>query len=281
MNLLKSLYVSSFLTAAMVLTGYSAWQLWQLASLNSPWTGALIAGAAPAIFFMRLFIFPVARTGDRLWGVLAGGVVGTAVAAMMGGGLPTVLAATVGIAGTLMYDGWFSRFKQRSTAALEPGKPLPSFTLQDADGNNYPSETLNNKPTIWMFYRGNWCPFCVAQIKELAAQYRELEQRGAQVILISPQSEGHTRSLAKKFDVPMKFLIDVENQAARTLDIFAENGLPTGMQALGYDSDVPMPTVFITDANRKIIYADLTDNYRIRPEPDEFLRVLDQGAATA
>jgi hypothetical protein len=37
-----------------------------------------------------------------------------------------------------------------------------------------------------------------------------------------------------------------------------------------------MPTVIITDEQGKIIFADLTDNYRVRPEPETFLRVLDE-----
>ena len=281
MNLLKSLFVSGFLTAAMLLSVAAIWQLFQAGSLNSPWLGALIAGGTPFAFFMRVFIRPSPRTGQRLWGVLAGGVIGTGLAALLGGGLPLLLAALVGIAGTLLYDLWFSRFGQRDSSVLAVGQPLPSFQLQDTEGQSYSSDQLSTQPTIWMFYRGNWCPFCMAQIREVAAQYRALEQRGAQVILISPQSEAHTRSLARKFDVPMKFLIDTDNQAARRLGVFAENGLPTGMQALGYDSDVPLPTVFITGADGRILYADLTDNYRIRPEPDEFLRVLDQTGAAA
>jgi hypothetical protein len=51
-------------------------------------------------------------------------------------------------------------------------------------------------------------------------------------------------------------------------------GLPFGMQLLGYDSDTVMPTVIITDDEGKIIFADLTDNYRVRPEPETFMRVL-------
>jgi len=37
-----------------------------------------------------------------------------------------------------------------------------------------------------------------------------------------------------------------------------------------------LPTVIITDAEGKIIFADLTDNYRVRPEPDTFLKVIDE-----
>ena len=63
---------------------------------------------------------------------------------------------------------------------------------------------------------------------------------------------------------------------AKQLDIFHENGLPTGFQALGYNSDVIMPTVIITDKNNNIIFTDLTDNYRVRPEPNTFLKIIDK-----
>ena len=36
-----------------------------------------------------------------------------------------------------------------------------------------------------------------------------------------------------------------------------------------------LPTVLITDARGEIRYVDLADNYRVRPEPSVFLRVLD------
>ena len=36
-----------------------------------------------------------------------------------------------------------------------------------------------------------------------------------------------------------------------------------------------MPTILITDAGGKLIFADLTDNYRVRPEPETFLKILD------
>ena len=72
----------------------------------------------------------------------------------------------------------------------------------------------------------------------------------------------------------MLFLVDKDNRAAKALDILSENGTPTGLELLGYDSDTVMPTVLITDEKGKIIFADLTDNYRVRPEPDTFIEVL-------
>ena len=96
--------------------------------------------------------------------------------------------------------------------------------------------------------------------------------------MISPQSHRHTKSLAKKFDVGFHFLVDVQNKVAKQLRIDAENSLPFGLQVFGYENDTVLPTVLITNSKGKIIFADLTDNYRVRPEPATFLRILDEHA---
>jgi len=123
-----------------------------------------------------------------------------------------------------------------------------------------------------MFYRGNWCPFCNVQVKELAAGYREIEALGAQVVLISPQSAGHSRTLVAKFEVPMIFLVDEGNAAARRLGIQHPGGTPLGL--VGYDSETVLPTAVVLDADGVVKLSDQTDNYRFRPDPALFIEVL-------
>ena len=184
-------------------------------------------------------------------------------------------ALLVGTGGSLLYIFWYSRF-DAAPATLAAGQKLPAFTLIDAQGRRVHSAELTERPAVWMFFRGNWCPLCMAQIREIAAEYRALQQRGVELLLVSPQPERNTAELARRFDVPLRFFTDRDNAAARTLGIVVDGGLPAGLQALGYDADVPRPTVLITDAGGRIVYSDLTDNYRIRPEPGEFLRVIDR-----
>ncbi|MFT4765124.1 MAG: peroxiredoxin [Oleispira sp.] len=187
----------------------------------------------------------------------------------------STVAIMTALAGNLLYVFWYSRFGREQNALLEVGKALPEFSLKDASGNVITSQEIGAQASLIMFYRGNWCPLCMAQIKEVAGQYQELESRGIKIYMVSPQSEGHTKDLAKRFGVDMNFLIDEDSKAASKLQIIAENGLPMGLQALGYDSDTVMPTVIMTNEKGKIIFADLTDNYRVRPEPEDFLKVFD------
>ena len=277
--MIKSIFVTSFImaanaamVAAIVAMVKSGWQ--------SPWLGTLIACGVPAMFFNLLLIKPRARTSQNLYSLILAGAVGSAVALYLGAPLvswPVGLAIVVGLLASLAYVFWYSRFGHPSNQALAEGAQLAPFELIE-NGQRFNTAEMTHKPALWIFYRGNWCPLCMAQIKEIAAQYRELARRGVEVFLVSPQKEENSIALSKKFDAPMRFMTDPDNRAAETLGILVKGGLPAGFQAMGYDSDVPRPTVFITAPGGKILYLDMTDNYRVRPEPQVFFSVLEKHA---
>ena len=279
MHRLKSLYVSAYISGSV--TGLVvALAMVAEDGLGSPWLGTALACAAPAAFFATVFALPIARTSPNLHVVLAAGAAGTLLCLARGAGIaapPTLVAAAVGVVGTLLYVYWYSRFGAPGNDALGEGAALPAFALVE-HGREVASAALLDRPALWIFYRGNWCPICVAQVREICAQYRELARRGVEVFLVSPQPEANSAALAARCDAPLRFMTDRDNRAAEVLGIRERFGLPAGMQALGYDSDVPRPTVFITAAGGRILYRDLTDNYRVRPEPAQYFAVLDRFA---
>lgn len=276
MHRLKSFFVSTYMMALLVALVWAGLHLAREPQNLAYW-GVVLASGVPMGFFTRLFLVPVARTGANLNWIPVAGVVGTLMALVsQGAGAGAAVAAANGILLALIYIHWYSSFGRRATTSLLVGGTLPEVTLETLDGRRLSTRELTQQTALWMFYRGNWCPLCMAQIREVAAEYRRLHERGVEVYLISPQSQEHSQSLAQRFDAPMQFLRDPHNQTAARLGILAKGGLPMGMQALGYESDVPMPTVFITAPGGRIVYSDLTDNYRIRPEPAEFMAALDR-----
>lgn len=272
---IKSLFISAYMSALAGALIWSALTLWNAPHSLGHW-GVLLASGAPMAFFARLFLAPVARTSPKLTWIPLLGLIGSGIALATDGlGTPLAVAFANGVLLSLAYIHWYSRFEAREGSALAVGGAMPDLTLLDLDGQALSTASLTRQTALWIFFRGNWCPLCMAQIREVAAEYRQLQARGVEVYLISPQPQEHSRSLAERFQAPMRFLQDVDNRAAARLGILAEGGLPVGMQVLGYDSDVPMPTVFITAPGGRIVYSDLTDNYRIRPEPSEFTKALD------
>ena len=273
----KSIFVSFYMTAAMMITVFATNSLLKSDDYIT-WGGVILTTAPFMIVISWVMLFKnIARTSARFPLLIVLAVVGVIAAAWgytQGGSPLAPLLALAGLGGFLVYDYWYSSFPGRTSQQLQPGQSLPQFELLDTAGESVSSSTLTDRPVIWMFYRGNWCPLCMAQIKELAGQYRQLQDMGVRVALISPQPHKFMIGLAKKFDVAFDFLTDKENRAAKALGIAHANGLPMGMQVLGYDSDTVLPTVVITDTGGRILWSDETDNYRIRPEPELFLAVL-------
>jgi len=285
LNLIKSIFISTFPVIALAI---AAWSATQIAQTGFSWqyAGAFLASFPIVLFFALVFLNKRPRTSANLmpWTItIAIGMMLSIIGLTAKNGMGVSLAAGANSL-WLMYVFWYSRFNDRATnSVLKVGQTLPDFSLEDAQAKQVSANGFKGNPSIYLFYRGNWCPLCMAQIKEIAAQYKELEKRGVNMVLISPQPHKYTASLARKFQVGFHFLVDKGNEVATKLNILGKNGLPFGFQVLGYDSDTVMPTIIITDKNGKILFADLTDNYRVRPEPSTFLAILDgkNAASTA
>ena len=281
LNRIKAAYVGGYLIFCYVVTGFALWQLISHDSTQTvviSWFGVVLVTAPLALLIGFMMVKPVvARTSRHLPELhlpivlgLAASVYGHLQSGMI---LPLVLAV-IGYIGFLLYVHWYSVYRRPANVHLQAGSTLPEFNLTDTDGNQVPSHKLLQQTSIILFYRGNWCPLCMAQIKEVVASYHKLADLGAQVVLVSPQPHSQTRLLAKKFNVDFKFMTDKNNAAARTLGIVSEFGIPTGLEAMGYNREAPMPTVIITNQEGKVIWAHETDNYRVRPEPETFLEAI-------
>jgi len=284
LNLLKSIFISSFVPWLAFVTIYSFIQLARGTEPLLSWLGLALAAFAPLAFFVKAFLFKSARTPRHPveYSILSGaGLAMTMAMSYRYGDAAGIMHiwAFITLLLWLIYLRWYSVFKDRDSASLSVGSPLPLFQLETMDNHTVSSESFMAKPHLLLFYRGNWCPFCTAQVAELAEAYQRLEALGVTIVLISPQSIKKNLQLAAKFDVPMFFLRDRDNEAAKILGILHEWGTPMGMQVLGYDSDTVLPTVILTNAKGEIVFADQTDNYRVRPEPEVFEKLIVESQA--
>ena len=275
--MLKSIYIIAYIVLSVTVAVSAVDQLIATRNVLS-WGGVLLAYVPfLAVLAWVTVLQSTPRTSARFPTLIVLAVVGVLASTwgyVNGGSLAAALLAGGGLVAFLIYDYWYSSFGDRSNDTLAAGQSLPDFELKNTAGETISSAVFTDKPCVWIFYRGNWCPLCMAQVKEIAAQYNEIEKLGVRVALVSPQPHKNTKSLAKRFDVNFDFLIDEDNQAARQLGIAHSFGVPMGVQALGYDSETVMPTVIITDKGGRILWLDETDNYRVRPNPETYLGVL-------
>ena len=268
-----------FLVVGLVYFGWSTVQNYNLA-----FVGALVSAIGASAYFIGIYTFyKTPRTTKKLWsfGVI---VYLGLVISLAGLQDQPELYMYFGLLFTALngilwerYVSWYSVYGERNIK-IEVGKKIPKGILLNDDGYEFSTSVsvsnIAKQKAIWLFYRGNWCPFCVAQVKELAAHYQEIEKMGYQIIFISSQTAAKSKLLSDKLNINAMFLTDVNNQYGNVTGLTDKSGLPLGLEVLGYQADVFYPTLVITNEQGLVQYLDITDNYRIRPEPEDFLKII-------
>ena len=282
---LRSIFIGLYPVFLFLVTFYAGMMLYDKAGGSLAWWGVFLTTAPFLMFLLRISIFKdVARTGRRLPVIQGLAVVGFFLAffSVLVIGDLDLLALTLAATGLVLfviYNFWYSELEPRQSPALQKGARLPGFTLEDTVGGTVSAEDLSAGPTFLLFYRGNWCPVCMAQVSEIVGYYEKLQELGVTVALISPQPPHKTAKLAAKHGLGITFLIDQGNQAANALGIEVKNGLPLGLSLFGYSKETVMPTTILVGTEGQILHAEISENYRVRPHPKRLIGILKDSKA--
>ena len=278
MNKAKSIFIVLFLILINLSLLHVATLSWH-SPLGAGWIGVFVLALPNFYLFVWMFMGRRARTSRNLHLLMATNMMGIALVltdpGMDADPWPLVIGNLI-FFGSMAYVFWYSHLGERDRTLLNEGEKLPVFELKTLEGDVFSSEQFKGSAWLLMFYRGNWCPLCMTQIREVAGRYIDLDRLGVKVALISPQPEVKTQELAKRFKVPMTFFVDDNFKACKKLNIVGENGVPFGLKWFGHGEDTVLPTVLLVNQHGRIVYSDQTSNYRVRPEPDQFLEVARQ-----
>jgi peroxiredoxin len=170
--------------------------------------------------------------------------------------------------------------------ALAVGAKAPAFELTDHNGKLVSStELLTKGRLVICFFRGRWCPFCVGQLEAMNLMIPEIEEAGAWLIAISPQTMQQSFFMADQHKLRFPLLSDVGNNVARQFGLVYR--VPEFQQAVyrrafinlplanGDESwDLPIPATYVVDPDGTVIYASSNPDYTERPEPGEILSAI-------
>ena len=183
----------------------------------------------------------------------------------------------IGIVAALVLIGgvaWWLKSKGRPVPeALRLGRTLPAFEAEDEQGNVVHSNDLRGKPTVMLFVRGNWCPFCSSQVKNLTKYYKDIVDAGARLILVTPKPLETTRRVAQFFEVDFDFWLDPTLRVATQLELLLPDGVPKSYDA-EYGSDTVWPTALVVDSSGEIVYVNLSKFIADRPDPKVLLEAV-------
>jgi len=271
LNTLKRAFIIPWLILCALAAVYGLYELAFSQEFRLAAVGVMLATVPSLVFVIRLARTRVGRARPWLSAELLLALGGAALASFYGALTHQIFAIGVGLLGLILYVFWYSKLGRTAGSHLAIGSQLPPVRLRSIDGSYY-TPTQAGSPSVLMFVRGNWCPLCVAQISEIADNYRKIVACGAKVFIIAAQSQQQSKELAERFNVPLIFCTDKKHAVARELGLLHEGGVPLGASA--YSANTHYPTSIVTDETGKIIYSDQTNNYRARPEPQLILDAL-------
>ncbi len=156
---------------------------------------------------------------------------------------------------------------------IRPGQPLPQFQAVDENGDRLSSSDLAGAPSILVFVRGSWCPFCSKQVADLTKVYKEITDAGAKLILLTPKPLETTRRVAEIFGVEFDFWLDESLEIAQQLGIVLEAGVPDE-QRKEYGEDTVWPTSLVVDADGVIRFTEVSKFLVDRPNPEKLLQIV-------
>ena len=190
---------------------------------------------------------------------------------------PTTLAIIAAVAATAIFVLYrvMTKGRPRAPAMLRPGNKLPEFDAVDESGAAVRSTDLAGSPAIILFVRGNWCPFCTKQVKNLAGYYKRINELGARLIFITPKPLDTTRRVAEFFEIEFDFWLDQDLRVTRQLGLFLPAGVPGDSRA-EYGDDTVWPTSLVVDSDNVIRFTSLSKFIFDRPRPDELVKELEK-----
>ena len=181
-----------------------------------------------------------------------------------------------------------AELKQRRLAAgiLPVGAKAPQFELHDQDGRPVSSsDLLAGGRLVLCFIRGRWCPFCVGQMEAMNLLQPQIEEAGATLVAISPQTVKQSFFMHDQYRLRFPMLADAGNQVARQFGLTYR--VPAAQElvyhrafinlpfANGDESwELPIPATYILDRDGTVLYASANEDYTERPEPAEILEFL-------
>ena len=160
------------------------------------------------------------------------------------------------------------------------GQFVPNAQLRTSFGGNISLLSLiEKKPSVLLFYRGGWCPYCSRQMAGLVEVEQRIIDLGYQIIAISPDSPERLKAQQSFDEFNLMHLSDrsldatlafglayyVDDEMVETI----RGQLGAEVVSLAGESRVvlPVPAAYIVDTTGLIKFAYVNPNFQQRINP--------------
>lgn len=177
--------------------------------------------------------------------------------------------------------------KPEDVRPIMVGEKIPRLTLTSIDNKRFDlNKALASQPTLLIFYRGGWCPYCNTHLADLRKIENELDAKGVQILAISPDLPKYLRETDEKHHPAYQLLSDSKMKAAEALGLAytVSGGTRIKYKAFGIDLErnsgedhhlLPVPAAILVDTSQRVSFIFYAPDYKIRVENSVILAAVD------
>ena len=163
------------------------------------------------------------------------------------------------------------------------GQRIGDADMLDANGREVSLNTLRRQgPYVITFYRGGWCPYCDAALRQWQGRVGELEAMGVRFYAVTFEKPDVAARTADATGAEFTILSDHRHEAADrfrlrftmdepTRERYRAAGVNLPELSAAGDWDLPAPGTFVVDPNGVIRWAFADWDYTRRADPDEVI----------
>lgn len=173
-----------------------------------------------------------------------------------------------------------------SATPLAVGSTAPHAMVRTAEGAAVDLATLvDEKPTVLIFYRGGWCPYCNRHLSELQEVETDLLALGCQIIAVSPDRPEAMPATTEKNHLNYRLYSDRAMEAAAAYGVAFVMPEETVEKYRKWKFDLaplpgdetkcwlPVPSVFVIAGGRvRFVHSD--PDYKVRLATDDLLAAV-------
>lgn len=164
------------------------------------------------------------------------------------------------------------------------GQTIPNTQLKMADGSPVSLQALTmRKPTVVLFYRGGWCPYCNRQLAELKNIESDLVDLGYQILAISPETPARLQEQKLETEFLVTLLSDASLETIKQFGIGFHVDSETQTKYKGYGIELtkdasgqpvlPAPAIFFVNTKGQVELSYVNPDFRVRPTAELVLSV--------
>jgi peroxiredoxin len=170
---------------------------------------------------------------------------------------------------------------------LKKGAAAPAFIATDNTGKSIGLKTLlkEHKAVVLFFYRGQWCPYCNKQIKELQDSLQLLTNKGAYVIAVTPETNDNIKKTIDKTHASFSIIQDKGYKIMKAYDVnyTVDPAMLGKLKNYGVDLEknngnadhiLPVPATYVISHAGKISYVHFDKDYTKRASVQDILKSL-------